>query len=107
MKHSTIYIGENTHDVEIAELKDRDGNVQTDAAAQLTAIKDSVGTDVAGVPGLPLTLAHVSNGLYRGTLVNGGSFVAGQTYKATIKATGSQGYKAEWIETLIAAARAA
>jgi hypothetical protein len=107
MTHSALYVGDNTHLVEVKDLKDNDGAVQTDATVQLTALVDKLtGDAVTGVT-LPLSMPHVSAGLYRATLPHGLSVTAGQLYLATIKAIGSQSFRAEWVETLVAQVRAA
>ena len=107
MTHSALYVGDNTHLVEVKDLKDNDGVVQTDATVQLTALVDKLtGDAVTGVT-LPLSMPHVSSGLYRATLPHGLSATAGLLYLATIKAIGSQSFRAEWVETLVAQARAA
>jgi hypothetical protein len=104
--HSTIYVGENTHILEVVNLMDHLDAVQTDATVTVTAIVDSAGSAVSGVT-VPITLNHVSAGLYRATLPHGGGFTAGRKYRATFKAVGSQGFRGEWVETLIAKVRAA
>lgn len=104
--HSNIYVGENTHVLEVVDLQDHEGTVQVDATVQVTAITTTAGVAVVGVT-VPISLIHVADGLYRGILPHGGEFSAGRTYKATFKAVGSQGYRAEWIETLVSKYRAA
>lgn len=104
--HSAIYVGDNTHVLEVVDLQDHLGVVQTDAAVQVTSVLDSAGAAVAGVS-VPIVLNHIGSGLYRNTLPHGGAFVAGRKYAATFKAVGSQGFRAEWIESLIAKVRAA
>lgn len=106
MTHSTLYVGDNTHLVEVVDLKDHADAVQTDATVQMTALVDSEGTTVTGVT-LPLAMPHVAAGLYRATVPHGLSVVVGAIYRATIKAVGSQGFRAEWTERLVAKTRAA
>jgi hypothetical protein len=107
MTHSVLYIGDNTHVVELVDLVDHLDVVQTDANVQMTALVDKItGETVTGVT-LPLDMLHVAAGLYRATLPHALSATVGRTYLATIKAVGSQGFRGEWIETLIARARAA
>lgn len=107
MTHSALYVGDNTHLVEVVDLQDNAGAVQTTATVNLTALVDKLtGATVTGVT-LPLSMPHVAAGLYRATLPHGLSAVAGRTYLATIKAVGTQSFRAEWVETLIAKARAA
>ncbi len=106
MTHSTLYVGDNTHVVEVVGLQDQDGVIETAANVQLTALVDAkTGTAVTGIT-LPLSMPHVAAGLYRATLAHGLSAVAGRLYIATIKATGSQSFRGEWTETLIAKQRA-
>lgn len=107
--HSAIYVGDNSHLIELIGLQDNDGAVQTNATVQLTALVDArTGTTVTGAGlTLPLTMPHISVGTYRAQLPPALSIVAGRTYLATVKATGSQGFKGEWTETLIAQRRAA
>lgn len=106
MTHSTLYVGDNTHVVEVVGLQDQDGVVETAATVQLTALIDAkTGEAVTGVV-LPLSMPHVSAGLYRATLPHGLSAVAGRKYVATIKATGSQSFRAQWTESLVAKTRA-
>jgi len=104
--HSGIYVGANTHVVEVVGLQDDLGVVQVDATVQMTAVVDRNGVAVSGVT-VPLSMPHVAAGLYRAILPHGGQFVAGQTYKATLTAVGSQSFRAEWVESLVAKVRAA
>lgn len=105
MNHSSLYVGDNTHVVEVVDLQDSTGTVDTAATVQLTALVDArTGTTVSGVS-LPLAMPHVSAGLYRATLPHGLGITAGRLYRATIKAEGSQNFRAEWQETLIAQVR--
>lgn len=107
MTHSTLYVGDNTHLVELVGLEDSDGTVDTGATVELTALVDArTGDTVTGVT-LPLAMAHVSAGLYRATLPHGLSATAGRKYLATIRASGSQNFEGEWTEVLIAKRRAA
>lgn len=111
--HSSLYVGDNTHVIEAlgpngqGGLQDHLGVVQTDATVTMTALVDKrTGATVTGVT-LPLAIPHVAAGLYRATIAHGLSIVVGRTYLATIKAIGSQGFRAEWVETLIAEVRRA
>jgi hypothetical protein len=105
--HSTLYVGDNTHVLELVDLQDNEGAVQTDATVQLTALVDAqTGAAVTGVT-LPLSMPHVSGGLYRAILPHGLSVRAGHIYSATIKALGTQSFRAEWVERLLAQERAA
>jgi hypothetical protein len=104
--HSSIYVGDNTHIVEVVDLQDNLGVVETAATVQMVSVLDRLGVAVSGVT-VPLALAHIASGTYRATLPHGGAFVAGQIYKAKITAVGSQSFRAEWVETLIARTRAA
>lgn len=107
MTHSTLYVGDNTHIVEVSDLRDNAGTVDTGASVTLTALVEKrTGTAVTGVA-LPLSMPHVADGLYQAILPHGLSVVAGRTYLATIKATGSQTFRAQWTETLIAEERRA
>jgi hypothetical protein len=103
---STLYIGNNTHVLEVLGLQDHVGTEQSDAIVQLLSITASDGSAVSGVS-VPIVLAHISNGDYRNTLPAGGAFVAGRKYTATFHAAGSQGFVGEWTESLIAKRRAA
>ena len=107
MTHSTLYVGDNTHVVEVADLRDNAGVVETAATVTMTALVDKqTGAPVTGVT-LPLSMPHVAAGLYRATVPHGLSAVAGRTYLATIKAVGSQSFRAQWTETLVAEIRRA
>ena len=107
MTHSALYVGDNTHIVEVVDLQDHLGNVQTDATVQMTALVDALtGAAVSGVS-LPLAIPHVAAGLYRATLAHGLVLTARRKYNATIKAIGSQGFRAEWQEVLLAQVRRA
>lgn len=106
MIHSSIYVGDNTHIVEVVELEDYLGVPQLDATVSMTAVIDSHGVAVSGVT-VPLSLVHQGDALYRAVLPVGGAFVQGRVYRATIKATSVNGYKAEWVERLVAKVRAA
>lgn len=110
--HSIFYVGDNTHFIEVrgpngvGGLQDQDGNLQIDASVNLTALVEKrSGNTVAGVS-LPLPVPHVAGGVYRAAL-NGLSIVAGRTYLATVDVIGSQGFEAEWQETVIAKVRRA
>lgn len=104
--HSTIFVGDNTHIVEVADLQDNLGVVETAATVTMTAVVDADGVAVSGVT-VPLSIPHIAAGTYRATLPHGGAFVAGRQYRATIKAVGSQSFRAQWTETLVAKVRAA
>lgn len=107
MTHSSLYVGDNTHVVEVSDLQDSTGTVDTLATVQMTALVDKrTGTTVTGVT-LPIAMPHIAAGLYRATVPHGLSVVAGRTYLATIKAVGSQSFRAQWTETLIAEVRRA
>lgn len=105
MRDSVVHIGDNSHVVEVEDLKDLDGTVQTDATVTLTALTEKVSGDTVSNVTLPLTLTHVSSGLYRGVVPYNAGFEEGKFYDATIKAVGSQGYRAQWTETLKAKKR--
>lgn len=102
--HSSIYTGTNTHMVQVLSLVDSDGNAQTDATVQLVSITDASGNVVSGLT-FPIPLAHVSSGNYRAVIPTGGAFSANKKYTARITAVGSQGYRADWSETLVAKTR--
>lgn len=104
--HSTIYVGDNTHVLEVAELQDNLGVAETAATVTVTAVLDSTGAAVSGVT-VPITLPHIAAGTYRATLPHGGAFLAGRLYSVTFKAVGSQSFRAQWTETLVAKERAA
>lgn len=104
--HSNIYVGDNTHVVEVVDLQDNEGTVDTAATVQMTSVVDSTGVAVSGVT-VPLAMPHIAAGLYRATLPPGGAFVAGRKYRAKFNAVGSQGFRAEWVESLVAKTRAA
>lgn len=105
MTHSVLYVGDNTHIVELIDLRDHLGAVQLDASVSLTDLIDAKsGDDVAGVT-LPLSMLHVADGLYRAILPYNITIAEGRKYYATIKAVGSQGFRGEWRETLIADVR--
>jgi hypothetical protein len=55
----------------------------------------------------PLPLAHTSDGTYQTIIPYGAIFLAGHTYEAVVLAIGSQGYRAQWTEKLIAKVRRA
>lgn len=106
-KHSTIYVGENTHVVEVLNLRDNLGNVQSDAVVQVVSVRRQGSTeDVEGLT-LPIPLAHVEGGDYRAIIPHGADFRANRTYELGIQAMGSQGYFAEWSEKLLAVVRRA
>lgn len=105
--HSQVYVGDNSHVIEVEDLKDFAGAIQTDAAVNLTALVERDGKkEVSGVT-LPITLDHISQGLYRGTIPYEADFEVGRAYQATVKAVGTQGFRAEWLETVIAKRRRA
>jgi hypothetical protein len=105
MTHSALYVGDNTHVVEVIDLQDHLGVVQIDATVQMTALVDAAtGAAVSGVT-VPLSMPHVALGLYRAVLPHGLSITARRKYHATIKAVGSQGFRAEWVEVLMAQVR--
>ena len=104
--HSTLYTNDNTHVVELVDLTDHLGTLQTNATVEMTSLVDRSGVVVTGVT-VPLSMPHIAAGLYRATLPHGLSITAGKTYIATIKAVGAQGFRGEWRETLIAEVRRA
>lgn len=107
MTHSTLYVNDNTHVVELVDLTDHLGSVQTNATVEMTSLVDrSTGAVVTGVT-VPLSMPHIAAGLYRATLPHGLSVQAGRAYIATVKAVGAQGFRGEWRETLIAEVRRA
>src|SRR5690242_19504805 len=108
MKHSTLYIGENTAVVEFYDVQDHLGVPQSDSTVALTAmINKATGAPVAGITP-PIAMPYVpEDALYRCVIAAPLSIVAGGIYEATIKATGSQGFKAEYIETILAKVRQA
>jgi hypothetical protein len=104
MTHSTIFVDDNTHVLELVGLVDNLGAVQTDATVKVTAVVDQNGLAVTGVT-VPITLPHIGSGLYRAILPAGGSFHAGRRYNATFSAIGTQGYHGQWEETVVAQTR--
>lgn len=107
MTHSVIYAGDNSHVAKVNDLRDLNGNIQTDANVQLVTILDSrTQTPVIGIA-FPIALAHVTDGNYRAVLPLGGTFVVGRTYDAEFEATSTEGFRAEWIERLICKRRIA
>lgn len=106
MSHSALHVG-STHILEVEGLKDHLDAVQTDATVELVSLTDKrTGAAVAGVT-VPLAMPHVSSGLYRATLPHGAVLTAGRVYEGLFRAVGIQGFRAEWIETLIASVREA
>jgi hypothetical protein len=104
-KSSSVYVGENTHVVEVVGLKDHEDNVQTDAVVTLVSIVDkATGEELAGV-NVPCVLTHIGEGLYQERFT--AEFVVGGVYEATITAVSSSGIEAEWSETLVAKKRRA
>ena len=105
---SAIYIGDNTHVVEVLALEDNLGVAQLDATVSMTAIVDAVTMeDASGTQTLPLGLQHAGSGNYRATIDPGLAITASRKYLATIKAVGTQGFKAQWEEVLLAQVRRA
>lgn len=100
--HSTIYVN-NDALIELVGLTDGDGNVVTGASVSLTSFTDRLGNEVSGLT-LPITLSHVSAGLYRGSISDAAAIVDGQIYKATIQAI-SGSLQGEWIEKMVAKSR--
>jgi hypothetical protein len=102
---STIYVGANTHVVEVQNLKDSAGITQTDATVTLSTITDlRTGVQVAGIS-FPILLAHIGSGLYRGLIPHDAGFIANRVYSAAISAVSSAGYRALWDERLVAKVR--
>lgn len=102
-KHSNLYVGNNTHVIELVDLKDPDGNLVSSASVSMTELLDSDGAAVAGVTP-PIAMSLVSAGYYRGTLPDGLTLTVGDLYFARVKAT-SGGFKYDARETLIAKVR--
>lgn len=94
---SIIYVGENTHDVELQDLKDQNGVAQTNATVNCTAVVDSDGAAMSGAS-VPISMQHIANGTYRGLIPHTVPFVVNQRYFVTIKATSIDGFRGEWRE---------
>lgn len=109
--HSALYVGDNTHVVEVSNLRDHENTLDTGATVRLEALVDRQTGEAVTGPGLtlPLVLPHVTAepGTYRETLPAGLSAVANRWYLATLTALGSQGFRAEWQENLLAKVRRA
>lgn len=105
--YSKIYIGSNTHLIELVDLTDNAGTIQTTATVTLVTLTDAAtGTAVTGLT-LPLAMLHVGSGLYRATLPAPLSMTARKRYLATITASTPGGALGEWTERLTAQAREA
>jgi hypothetical protein len=102
---SAIYVGDNTHIVEVLELEDNLGEPELNATVEMTALVDVATSEAVTGVTLPLALAHVSGGNYQGIIDPGMDIVAGRKYAATISAVGSQDFHAEWTEILLAQVR--
>jgi len=101
MSKSTLYV-DNTGFVKLLGLRDHLNNYQNDATVVLESLIDKVtGNNIGGLS-LPLTLDYVagSDGDYQALLAHNISVTAGQILEATVSATGSQGYRGEWVETV-------
>jgi hypothetical protein len=106
VNHSTIFVGDNTHTVELDEVEDHDRTRQINATVTVTSVIDkSTGLPPAGLPGLPLAMPHVANGKYRAVVAAGVAFVAGRLYEVKFSAVGAQGFHGEWVELCIAKVR--
>ncbi len=107
MKHSTIYVG-NTAIIQLDGLADSDGSYVNDATVTLQSLTDSSGDAVPGLT-TPLSMGYVasSNGKYQALIPHAVELIAGQVYVAMVRATSTEGWRAEWSETLLAKARTA
>lgn len=103
--HSTIYV-DNDSMLVVESLRDRDGNLVTTATVTLESLLDRSGNAVNGIT-TPSAMSHVGSGTYELLIPSSVSFVAGRSYRATVKAVTVGGLIGEWTETLIAKVRAA
>lgn len=103
--HSTVYV-DNDSMLRVEALRDRDGNLVTDATVTLESLTNKSGTAVSGVT-TPSTLTNTGDGNYEIMVSSSAGFSAGKIYEATVKAVTVGGLVGEWVETLVAKRRAA
>lgn len=86
MAHVKLYSGNNSHRVEVSDLKDGDGAVVTDATVSVTIYESDGETEVTGVT-WPVSLSHDSNGEYKGVVPHDAAIDAGSRYRILINAS--------------------
>jgi len=95
---------DNSNVVELRDLTNSVTGLADEGASVSLTITDQSGTAVTGET-WPVSMAHVSNGLYRATLSESLSIVSGRKYFAVVSATGSGGQVGKWTCPVVAEVR--
>jgi hypothetical protein len=96
---SIVYFGQNSHVVELQDLRDVDGVLQTTATVTLvTIVRYGTTIPVSGLS-FPYSMPHIGSGNYRVALPVTSGFLNGQRYEATIRAVAGSS-AGEWTETI-------
>jgi len=105
INHSVIYIGQNIAVIEVV-LTDGDDAIVENATVQVVEVRErDTKLPVDGIT-TPFALSHSNDGVYLAS-IDGEVFTLSRWYEMVIRATTMAGYRAEFVEAMLAAVRRA